>query len=187
MVSRDASEEFWRLLAVTRARKIREGRAATGQEIAELLELYAVAMTTSFRAEAPVRDALVAELHARSDPLAILALSAREREQLHEALRLIDLHSVRHEPIADEPGELKSVRGRKSRWRRVDLETIFVKHPDTPARELARGDELVEEIDHQRISELRNRRDIRVERGRLLLPEGTTAGEPGWVILPKAG
>jgi hypothetical protein len=74
--------------------------------------------------------------------------------------------------------------GAKSRWRKVDLEMIFVKHPTMPARELARSGFLVETIHHQRISEVRKRGDIRVENGRLLPPPGTL-GDGGWVTLPK--
>ena len=76
--------------------------------------------------------------------------------------------------------------GAKSRWRRADLETIFVKHPKMSARKLVESGELVESIHHQRISELRGRGDIREENGRLKLPRGVT-GDGGWVTLPKLG
>lgn len=190
-VWRDASEEFWRLLAFTRARKIREDRGATRAEVAALLELYATAMTTSFRGEAPIRDVLVAELQARPDPLAIMALPAREREQLDEALRLLDLRTlVRPEPNADEAAdatESTTGPGAKSRWRRADLETIFVKQPDVSARKLATSGDLVEQIHHQRISEVRGRGDVGLdEHGHLKLPPGTT-GDSGWITLPKRG
>jgi hypothetical protein len=74
--------------------------------------------------------------------------------------------------------------GAKSRWRRADLETIFVRRRDLSARKLAASDELVERIRHQRISEVRARGDVREENGRLVLPDATRA-DGGWVILPK--
>jgi hypothetical protein len=85
-------------------------------------------------------------------------------------------------------GELaRQTPGAKSRWRRADLETIFAKQPGTSARKLAASGDLVEPIRHQRISELRARGDIGVDKkGRLVLPTGTT-GEGGWIILPKLG
>jgi hypothetical protein len=87
------------------------------------------------------------------------------------------------EDADDEPAPKRS--GAKSRWRRADLETIFVKQPNTSARELAGSGDLIEPIRHQRISELRARGDVGVDAsGRLALPPGTT-GEGGWVILPQ--
>jgi hypothetical protein len=87
----------------------------------------------------------------------------------------------------DEPkGEVerRESPGAKSRWRRADLETIFVKQPRTSARRLAESGDLVEELHHQRISELRGRGDVRAENGNLVLPPGVT-GEGAWIILPK--
>jgi hypothetical protein len=95
-------------------------------------------------------------------------------------------------PLEDEADDLPAepverTPGAKSRWRRADLETIFVKQPGTSARELAASGDLVESIHHQRISEVRARGDIRVdENGRLELPAGTT-GDGGWITLPKRG
>jgi hypothetical protein len=62
-----------------------------------------------------------------------------------------------------------------------------VKQPRTSAREPAASGDLVEEIHHQRISELRARGDVGVdENGRLRLPPGVTA-EGNWITLPKRG
>ena len=54
------------------------------------------------------------------------------------------------------------------------------------ARKLAANGDLVEPVLHQRISEVRLRDDLPVERGRIVWPEGTTA-DGGWVTLPKLG
>jgi hypothetical protein len=74
--------------------------------------------------------------------------------------------------------------GAKSRVRRADLVTIFVTKATMSARSLATSGELMEKIDHRRISELRKRGDIRAEQGHLVLPQGCT-GDGSWVILPK--
>lgn len=88
----------------------------------------------------------------------------------------------------DHPGRpAGAAPGAKSRWRRADLETIFVKQPGVSARKLAASGDLVESIHHQRISELRSRGDVGIdENGRLKLPRGVTA-EGNWITLPKRG
>jgi hypothetical protein len=72
--------------------------------------------------------------------------------------------------------------GRKSKWRRAELESI--------TKRLANGDSLrsiedVTGIRHQRISELRQRGDVfwDVEQRLLVTPPGTVS-EGGYVILP---
>lgn len=88
------------------------------------------------------------------------------------------------EAQAERGGPADATAGRKSRWHRVDLETIFVKRAELSARKLVQSGELVEPVHHQRISELRARGDIHVVGGRVELPPGTT-GEGSWVTLPK--
>lgn len=90
-----------------------------------------------------------------------------------------DASSADLETIASEP-----TRGARSRWRRADLETIFVKHAESTPRAIVASGDLVEPVHFQRIYELRGRGDVGVEKGRLRLPPGTT-GEAGWVILPR--
>jgi hypothetical protein len=96
---------------------------------------------------------------------------------------VVAAHRVADEVDEETDGE-PARPGAKSRWRRADLETIFVKLPKTPARRLAESGDLVEQVHHQRISELRNRGDVREENGRLVLPPGCT-GDGGWITLPK--
>jgi hypothetical protein len=108
---------------------------------------------------------------------------ARDRVELlpaPEPLVAERLESIRVEVVS--PAEEPKRRGRKSRWKRAQLETIM--------RRLANGDgptaiEGEVGIRHQRISELDRRKDVywdRKER-RLVTPRGTVS-EGGYVILP---
>jgi hypothetical protein len=81
----------------------------------------------------------------------------------------------------------KTTRGAKSRWRRADLETILVTQRSVSARKLAASDDLIEQMHHQRISELRARSDIKVENDKLVLPAGCIGAQGGWITLPKLG
>jgi hypothetical protein len=109
---RDARAEFVWLLAMTRARKIREQRPASDGEVAALLELYRIAMTTEARAVLPQWQALEVELRAEPDPLATSSLPSDEYEALQRALAVYDEHA-RTPALRPDPRRSRSGRGRR--------------------------------------------------------------------------
>jgi hypothetical protein len=184
-----ALERFRWLLAMARARKIREGRPTPEEAIDELYEILcqvepdyewtSAPLSGLFEIDLPDWDVLEAESRAAPDPATVTRLPREEREAVKGALDLLEKLNMGN---ADK-GEPQRARrpGPKSRWRSVVLESVTKR---IAAGESLRSIERDTGVRHQRLSELRARGIYwDADERRLRTPPGTTR-QGGWVIVP---
>jgi hypothetical protein len=179
---RDLGVEFFRLLAITRARKIRERRSATSEEIAALREFYTRGWVASSYPGTVAWDELEAELRAMPDPLATTALPSDEYEALLRALAALDEHTRAIESAQRAPVGVEQPRVGKPRHRRPDAipeATVKALKLELTRRRACRGDRRLirgRKLTQEQIAE-------RLELQRTRVQQAEALDRAGWDLL----